>query len=241
MMAGGAAAMLGCINAGDGGPGSARLKSRPGTPSSSVTPGTYPLLLGGTRDGLLLVPASYDPAKVTPFVLAFHGAGGSSSGPISLLGSLATEFGFLLLAVDSRAATWDGIGGHYGDDVQFIDQALKQTFDRCRVDPARVFLEGFSDGASYALGMGLANGDLFKRVIAFSPGFIPQSDSDPVGSPAFFISHGTQDTILPISSTRDTIVPYLRKAPYAVTYQEFDGGHQVPADIARQAVTWLFP
>jgi len=31
---------------------------------------------------------------------------------------------------------------------------------------------GFSDGASYALSVGITNGDLFTHVIAFSPGFV---------------------------------------------------------------------
>jgi predicted esterase len=31
---------------------------------------------------------------------------------------------------------------------------------------------GFSDGASYALSLGLANGDLFTHVLGFSPGFM---------------------------------------------------------------------
>ena len=31
---------------------------------------------------------------------------------------------------------------------------------------------GFSDGASYALSLGAANGDLFTHIAAFSPGFM---------------------------------------------------------------------
>jgi phospholipase/carboxylesterase len=57
-------------------------------------------------------------------------------------------------------------------------------------------VEGFSDGASYALSIGLTNGDLFTHVVAFSPGF-----ASPVaytGKPPVFVSHGTHDEVLPI-------------------------------------------
>jgi predicted esterase len=36
---------------------------------------------------------------------------------------------------------------------------------------ATLAVSGFSDGASYALSIGPANGDLFTHVMAFSPGF----------------------------------------------------------------------
>jgi phospholipase/carboxylesterase len=238
--------LLGAILAGCGGPstdvnrGSARLTARPATPTSAVTPGLIPLQLGVGRDGSLLVPASYNPAQPMPLVLALHGAGGNANGPLSLLSSYAEQHGFLLLAVDSRDVTWDAIhSGAYGPDVAFIDLALKSVFARCAVDPARVVVEGFSDGASYALGLALANGDLFKRVVAFSLGFIPPSDSPPVAQPEFFISHGTRDPILPIDLTSREIVVGLRNQGYAVSFVEFDGVHEVPAAVALQAVLWL--
>ena len=38
------------------------------------------------------------------------------------------------------------------------------------IDPSRIAMAGFSDGASYSLSVGLANGDLFSAVFGFSPG-----------------------------------------------------------------------
>src|SRR5438067_2386870 len=80
---------------------------------------------------------------------------------------------------------------------------------------------GFSDGASYALCMGLTNGDLFKYIIAFSPGFSYVIDNN--GDPAVFISHGVHDRILPINSCSRRIVPQLKKRGLQVIYQEFNG------------------
>lgn len=179
------------------------------------------------------------PGTPLPLVLALHGAGGNASESIDLLGPYAESYGFFLLAVDSYGVTWDAIGGAYGRDVSFIDLALRHAFDRCTVDPTRIAVGGFSDGASYALGLGLANGDLFSRVVAFSPGFIPPSNTAPHGQPEFFVSHGLSDPVLPIDSASRLIVPALTGEGYTVTYVEFDGGHSVPAAIALQAVQWL--
>ena len=102
-----------------------------------------------------------------------------------------------MLAPDSRGTTWDAIREGFGDDVAFLNRALEHVFSRLAVDPARVAIGGFSDGASYAISLGLANGDLFPRIAAFSPGFIV--GAAPHGHPRVFVSHGTSDQILPIN------------------------------------------
>src|SRR6267378_4047574 len=48
----------------------------------------------------------------------------------------------------------------------------------------------------YALSLGLANGDVIKAVVAFSPGFIVKAGGR--GKPSLFISHGREDFILPV-------------------------------------------
>ena len=117
--------------------------------------------------------------------------------------------------------------GGYGPDVAFIDAALTLTFSRYSVDPGRLGVEGFSDGASYALGLGLSNGHLFSHVLAFSPGFLSVIDRE--GSPRIFVSHGTSDSILPIDQCSRRIVPELRGQKYDVEYVEFEGDHEVPS------------
>jgi len=122
--------------------------------------------------------------------------------------------------------------------VRFIDQALIRVFAQRHVDPRKIAVCGFSDGASYALGLGLSNGDLFREVMAFSPGFVP-SGVEPTGTPRIFISHGTKDQILPIDTCSRRLVPQLKQAGYEVKFQEFDGPHAMPAEIARGAIEWF--
>jgi predicted esterase len=215
-----------------------RLSARPsGPPGESVEAGRQALSLGTGRDGILFVPKSYRADVPAPLVMMLHGAGGSANGGIRPFETLAEEKGMVLLVPESRGPTWDVITGRFGADVSFIDAALARVFARCRIDPSRIAVEGFSDGASYALSLGLTNGDLFRRIVAFSPGFMVVNA--PLGKPSVFVSHGTGDKILPIRQTSRELVPQLRTHGYAVRYTEFDGGHTVPPTIAAEAATWL--
>jgi phospholipase/carboxylesterase len=216
----------------------ARLLARPGTPSGPPPkPGLQELHLGRRRDGLLYIPEGYQADRPAPLMVLLHGAGGSASRALGPIQKLADGAGLILLAIDSRSDTWDVLEGGYGPDIAFLDRALELAFSRCAVDPARIAAEGFSDGASYALSVGVTNGDLFTHVIAFSPGFLAPKDQR--GKPKIFISHGTRDEILSIASTSRRIVPQLRDAGYDLLYREFDGPHTVPEPIAREAVTWF--
>jgi phospholipase/carboxylesterase len=171
-------------------------------------------------------------------IVALHGAGQDCGLMIRTLTPVADNTGAVLLAPDARAMTWDAIAGEFGPDVEFIDRALRWIFERVDLNPARLVLSGFSDGATYALALGLANGDLFSRVMAFSPGFlIPIQERR--GHPAVCLSHGTRDRILPIDQCSRRIVPVLKQAGYDVRFEEFDGGHQMPPGIIRLAATWL--
>jgi phospholipase/carboxylesterase len=196
-----------------------------------------PLGLGSDRDGLLYVPAGYRATGKAPLALTLHGAGGDARSGISHFLDLADEFGLVLLSPESRGRTWDVLLGGYGPDVEFIDRALQRTFDRLSVDAGRLAATGFSDGASYALSLGLTNGDLFTRLVAFSPGFMAPADRR--GEPPVFVSHGTRDAVLPIEATSRRIVPRLRRMGYDVRYREFDGTHAVPKPVAREALEWF--
>jgi predicted esterase len=118
-----------------------------------------------------------------------------------------------------------------------VNRALDRVFDTVAVDPARVAVGGFSDGATYALSLALINGDLFSRAVAFSPGFVVEGT--PHGAPQFFISHGMNDPVLPIDRCSRRIVRGLRERGYDVTFREFDGGHEIPGDIARDGMRWI--
>ena len=185
---------------------------------------------------IYLPPGLTGPA---PLFVLLHGATGSAAGITGRTGAfaLADELKMVILAPDSRERTWDAIRGQFGPDVAFLDKALAKVFETVPIDRKRVAIGGFSDGASYAISLGLQNGDLFTHVAAFSPGFFVGNQRR--GRPLFYVSHGKRDQILPFDTTSSRIVPALEEANYSVRFKEFDGPHTVPAPIAREAFEWI--
>jgi len=214
-----------------------RLLARPTQATGLAESGLQPLGLSTKRDGLLYVPKNYQASQPAPLVVMLHGAGGDARGGLTPFQNLADAAGLILLAPASRRQTWDVLFGEYGPDITLIDQALAQTFSRYAVDPTKIAIEGFSDGASYALSVGITNGDLFTHVIAFSPGFMAPASQ--VGKARLFISHGTRDSVLPIDVCSRKIVPQVRGAGYDVVYREFDGPHTIPPAIVDSALDWF--
>ena len=151
---------------------------------------------------------------------------------------LADEYGVVLLAPESRdERTWDELLGGFGPDEEFIGAAMKRLLASYPIDRSRLALAGVSDGATYALSLGIGNGDIFSHLIAFSPAFVLPSRVR--GKPKIFISHGTHDEVMPIDTTGRDVVRRLKALGYDVTYEEFDGGHTVPDGVVRKAVGWL--
>ncbi len=218
----------------------ARLQARPSPPTRPVpVAGTHPLGEPERgRDGVVHVPAAAVAAlaagRSVPLLVMLHGAGGTGAGAVDLVRPAVDELGFVVVAPDSRRPTWDVITGSWGPDVAVLDRALVDTFGAIEVDRERIVIAGFSDGASYALSIGLANGDLFRHIAAFSPGFaVPPAT---VGRPTVFISHGVDDTVLPIDRTARVVGPRLRRAGYDLDMIEFPGGHVVPPELVRQGL-----
>jgi phospholipase/carboxylesterase len=214
-----------------------RLTARPPRHAAAVTiaqRGEIPIGSGEPRDGRLYIPLQNRAAY--PVLLLLHGASGAGERIERRLQSLAEERGFIIVAPDSRGMSWDVRDGALGPDVAFIDRALRDVFARYPVDASHVAIAGFSDGASYALTLGIINGDLFTHIIAFSPGFIATSYG--YGKPSIFVSHGTADEILDFDQTSKTFVPGLRKNGYNVRFRTFDGPHTIPPEVAREAAEW---
>ena len=204
----------------------------PRHPEAAEGPGVHRLSgIPGVGHALLVPSRLADPA---PLVVLLHGAGGEPGGMLPFLHAEAEGRGRLVLAPKSGDATWDVIRGGFGPDVAAVDAALEQVLDRHPVDPSRIAIAGFSDGASYALSLGLLNGDLFSRVAAFSPGFMVAPRL--VGKPSVFVSHGVADRVLPIDRCSRRLVPALRQEGYEVDYREFPDGHEVPPAMVHAAL-----
>jgi phospholipase/carboxylesterase len=210
-----------------------RLTARPRAGVKTSNTGQIMLGVNQERDAVLQIPKNAGQSPL-PLLVMLHGATQSAEDMFWYLGSTHEEAGVAVLAPNSRNTTWDAIGDSFGVDVDDLNRALERVFEKVAIDPARIAIGGFSDGASYAISLGLINGDLFNSVVAFSPGFVISGEEH--GKPRIFISHGTHDRILPINRCGRRIATELKASGYEVTFREFDGDHEIPADVARQGL-----
>ena len=183
-----------------------------GSPSSPdggdrCTPGEHPLRLGNGRSARLRVTPGSS-TKPRGLILAFHGAGGSPREGLFVFREAWERAGSRPARTRiALGSTWSALHEHADRDLETVNRALAETWRRCRIDPRRVAVGGFSDGATHALSIGLQNGGIFRSVMALSPGGL--LDVAHRGKPRVFIAHGTGDDVLPYSRSRKSIVPGL--------------------------------
>lgn len=210
----------------------AKLTARPHSPTAAAAETGLRTIEGVS----VYVPATYRADVPASLLVMLHGANGTPKFSLTLLTAQADKRGFILVAPKSVAKSWDVIHGGYGPDVAALDRVLAAVFDSYAIDANKVAISGFSDGASYALSLGLTNGTLFGAVLAFSPGFHAARTRE--GKPRVLITHGTKDPVLPIERTSRRIVPRLERSGYAVKLIEFTGDHEVPRKVAARALAW---
>ncbi len=119
-------------------------------------------------------------------------------------------------------------------------QTLPERYD---LDPDRMYLGGFSQGAAMAGATGLLHPDRVAGVIMLS-GYLPPPDGDTryfsgraAGRP-FFQANGTLDQIVLIDwgrATRDA----LQRAGVDLTYREYPMGHEVSLPEMMDLSRWL--
>jgi phospholipase/carboxylesterase len=201
--------------------------------------GETPLKLAENDDdpeGVMYVPKSYKDGEPMPLLTWLHGLSGGATSGRSMY-PLAEEFGVIILVPVARRLTWGkGAPGFDRDSVYIVD-AMRYANRTVYMDPEHVAIGGVSDGATYALSMGLVYGDSFSHVMVFSEG-IPAAQRQQ-GKPKLFIAHGTEDHQMPIDLTSHKYVPQFRAEGYDVRYSEYVGGHGAPRPAVREAFEWF--
>jgi phospholipase/carboxylesterase len=203
-----------------------------------LPPGRNRLGIAGERDAVLFVPTGLDEHTPVALFLMFHGAGGFPEKVLPFIEEHAERDKFLILAPHSMYATWDIVIGGSGPDLERLHQALTAVTSRYRIDRDHLAFAGFSDGASYALSIGITNGDIASHVIAFSGGFMSIFTQE--GAPKVFIAHGLADEQLPIETAGRANAAKLKAAGYDVQYVEFNGPHAIQPVIVDMAIDFFF-
>jgi len=159
------------------GSGSALAQAQPGD-------STHKLQHGGlTRKYLVHVPRSYDAAKPTPLLLAFHGGGGhmelQASDESYGLTAKSESTGFIVVFLNGysplpggRLATWNAgdccaqARDKQVDDVGFVRAVLAEVQGRLNIDPRRIYATGMSNGGMLSHRLACEMADVFKGIAA---------------------------------------------------------------------------
>lgn len=184
-----------------------------------------------------------------PLLIYFLGARGEPNDVLTAYRDYADREGFVLMIPVPKAGQWDliedlqkrigiemNITPRYGKDIKALDQSLADLFAKVAIDPAHIAVMGFSNGATYSLSVGTANPQLFKTVIAMSPGPAFPTKFDP--AQRVFISHGENDDVLPYSNTRG-IVARMRVRKMPIEFVPFKGKHEIPQDVRIRALEFF--
>lgn len=188
-----------------------------------------------------------------PTILALHGRGSNEQDLIGLAPHLPD--GFLWISprgphkLGSDAYEWYRVQIIGKPDpeklaaaLETIDHFIDEILAAYPVDPQRLFLLGFSQGSILSMCYALGRPERVAGVVAQS-GYIPKGinleikETDIKGKP-FLLTHGEQDTMLPIDWARASR-DLLQKLGVYLSYYEFQMGHQVSMESLAVISTWL--
>lgn len=194
-------------------------------------------------------------ADAYPTLVLLHGRGDSAAGILPL----AYEFerdDLLVISVQAPLELGGVMAGGYEwyrlREPRRLDEAtLRSSLDALAefldtateaypVDPERVVLLGFSQGAVMSLAAQALRPDSVAGVIALSGYFPIEVEPDAgnlVGRPAF-VAHGVHDDIIPVEAGRRTR-DLLERHGVDLTYREYGMAHQVSAEEMGDARAWL--
>ncbi len=192
-----------------------------------------------------------------PLLLLLHGLGDNEAGLMGLASSLDGRF----FCVSARAPhpfmgegfAWFQVdysrGGRRIDSSQAEESrlALIAFIDELVVayglDPTRVFVAGFSQGAIMGLGLALTVPEKINSLVAMSGRLLPEFQSRMVeagrmrGLP-IFIAHGVHDEVLGIEEGR-AAKAFLSGLPVKLEYREYGMGHEISRESLGDIAAWL--
>lgn len=180
-----------------------------------------------TREYRLVVPKSVDLAKPAPLVVAFHGMLIDSKDVMpkyTKLNATAEKHKLLIAYPNALDKSWGLLPEKVEKDLAFFDALLKKVGDDYKVDPARIYVLGMSNGGYFAHLVAKERSKVVAAVASHSGplglqtlGGIKAERKFPV-----LIIHGDKDPILPVDWARDNRDRYTKEG-HEVKYIEVAG------------------
>jgi len=196
--------------------------------------------------------------RTTPVIILLHGLGSNEEDLFQFADGIDGRF----MVISARAPDKIGVDQYswyplrknsageltYQEvSVSIATRLVKQFVDEVKrnysVDPFKIYLGGFSQGAILSLGTGLKYPLAIRGVACLSGEFYPQFEkslNSEVAKRGFdiFISHGKKDAILPYEDMVES-VKLLKNNDYKITEYYYDTGHTISQKNYQDFVNWL--
>jgi phospholipase/carboxylesterase len=205
-------------------------------------------------------PTEVAPAQGSPALVMLHGFGANEGDIYELVPfvdrrvMIAAPRGPLKVD-DSPRGSWRwSVNNSQGQpDPAILEESNVKLFELIRqlseltgvkVDPAQVYLGGFSQGGLLTLEMAAQYPDLLAGILPQS-GFVSHGAEEKLragsfrGKPAC-VAHGIRDTMLPVEKGRQ-IKEILEAGGVEVSYKEYNFGHVNSPESRRDLADWLNP
>jgi len=142
------------------------------------------------------VPAPYD-ASPTPLVIDLHGYLSGAAGQVAMsdFAAFSEQAGFVLVTPHGNGPLpyWNAVPqAGLPDDVQFVADVIDDVSRRLCVDPARVYVDGLSNGAFLASLIACRLADKVAAVATVA-GLVYPADCAPSRPIPILAIHGTAD------------------------------------------------
>jgi len=226
-----------------------RVTWKPVEPREEPSPTGFVRLEQGRGSAVLLTPDEIDPARRYPLFTVLHGAGRQDEALAKAYRDEPDRRQAFFLIPRSVEPTWDLIASAERPDLDFLEYAYDLVYRRYPVDPLQQVLIGYSDGASYALSVGLCNPAMFSAMMVWAAGFLvvdpPTAErfreGIPEPRPRIYLEYGTHDELFGFEQVAIPMRDNLRKAGLDVTFSVDEGGRHWPSgSFHREALDWYF-
>ncbi len=190
--------------------------------------------------------------RTTPGLLLLHGRGADETDLMGIENALDSHFTVVSVRAPFRLGpgfAWYGMGRVGTPHSETMQSSLAQLGDfiegmmtAYNIDPAALYLMGFSQGAVMSAAVALAMPQRVQGVVMHS-GYVPVESGldfrlkETEGKP-FFVAHGLYDDIIPINFARHAR-EYLTGIRVNLTYQEYPIGHTISEESLYDCSEWL--
>jgi polyhydroxybutyrate depolymerase len=174
------------------------------TNSPALQPGTQTITVGTASRTFLVRTPTTRSDRPGPLLMVLHGAGGAAAGiERDTQFTSLTDRGVTVVYPEALYETWNAQGccleaeAHQVDDLGFLRAVLDVALKSGQIDPARLYLAGFSNGGMMAYRLACTDPGKFRGLAVVAAALLQSCPSPPAAK--LIIAHGFDDAMVPLA------------------------------------------